>query len=231
MVKHRFREIRQTEILIVGEGTRQLCSNLAHHGFNCTIANNADDALDHLAELTPKATLISINGSHPDAFIWRLPRRIKELSHLPVIAILSKESLSDLLSASCIDDFVVEPWEYAELLVRINRLLQQKVDVNSNEIVKCDDLLIDLGKCEVTIGSKIVALTFKEYELLRFLASNKGRVFSRDTLLDEIWGYDYYGGDRTVDVHIRRLRSKIEDPDHTFIETVRNIGYRFKKEA
>jgi two-component system alkaline phosphatase synthesis response regulator PhoP len=81
----------------------------------------------------------------------------------------------------------------------------------------------------VTVEWRIVELTFKEYELLKLLASNKGRVYTREILLDKIWGYDYYGGDRTVDVHIRRLRSKIEDSNHNFIETVRNIGYRFKK--
>ena len=74
-------------------------------------------------------------------------------------------------------------------------------------------------------------LTFKEYELLKFLARTSGRVFTREALLNRVWGYDYYGGDRTVDVHIRRLRSKIEDSSHTFIETVRNIGYRFRKDA
>ena len=71
-------------------------------------------------------------------------------------------------------------------------------------------------------------LTFREYELLKFLAGNRGRVFTREALLNKVWGYDYYGGDRTVDVHIRRLRSKTEDSNHAFIETVRNIGYRFK---
>jgi two-component system alkaline phosphatase synthesis response regulator PhoP len=72
-------------------------------------------------------------------------------------------------------------------------------------------------------------LTFREYQLLKFLASNKGKVFTREALLNKVWGWDYYGGDRTVDVHIRRLRSKIEDPTHTFIETVRNIGYRLRE--
>jgi two-component system alkaline phosphatase synthesis response regulator PhoP len=72
-------------------------------------------------------------------------------------------------------------------------------------------------------------LTFREYELLRFLVEHPGRVFSRDELLNAVWGYDYFGGDRTVDVHVRRLRSKIEDATHTYIETVRNIGYRFVK--
>ena len=97
----------------------------------------------------------------------------------------------------------------------------------SKEIIRCGDLVIDLAKCEVSIGDKIVILTFKEYQLLQFLSSNQGKVFTREALLNKVWGYEYYGGDRTVDVHIRRLRSKIEDSSHTFIETVRNIGYKF----
>ena len=89
--------------------------------------------------------------------------------------------------------------------------------------------MIDTARCEVTVAGRPVLLTFKEYELLRFLASNPGRVFSRDSLLNRVWGYDYFGGDRTVDVHVRRLRSKIEPLGYSFIETVRNIGYRFAK--
>jgi two-component system alkaline phosphatase synthesis response regulator PhoP len=80
------------------------------------------------------------------------------------------------------------------------------------------------------LDDSLVSLTFKEYELLKFLSSNKGRVFSRNDLLNEVWGYEYYGGDRTVDVHVTRLRNKIEGTGHSFIETVRNIGYKFKEE-
>jgi two-component system alkaline phosphatase synthesis response regulator PhoP len=97
--------------------------------------------------------------------------------------------------------------------------------------VRCGDLVIDLDNCEVTVAGRLITLTFKEYELLRFMAAIPGRVFTRDALLDEVWGHDYFGGDRTVDVHIRRLRSKIEDSTHTFIDTVRNIGYRFSKDT
>ena len=92
------------------------------------------------------------------------------------------------------------------------------------------DLKIDQARCEVSVGEKLVSLTFKEYELLKFLVTNRGRVFTRESLLDKVWGFDYFGGDRTVDVHVRRLRSKIEDAEHSFIETVRGIGYRFKDE-
>ena len=116
-------------------------------------------------------------------------------------------------------------------MIRINRVLRKTVKNESSEQIKCDGLTIDLATCEVTVNGKIVELTFKEYEMLKLLASNKGRVYTREALLDKIWGYDYYGGDRTVDVHVRRLRSKIEDASHTYIETVRNIGYRFIKDS
>ena len=89
------------------------------------------------------------------------------------------------------------------------------------------DLVLDLGNYKVFVAGQLVTLTYKEYELLRFLAQNKDKVFTREALLNRVWGYDYYGGARTVDVHIRRLRSKLEDNEHTFIETVRNVGYRF----
>jgi DNA-binding response OmpR family regulator len=101
--------------------------------------------------------------------------------------------------------------------------------VQTEETIQCGDLVIDLANCEVRVGGKVVELTFKEYELLKFLAKDRGRVFTREALLHKVWGYDYFGGDRTVDVHVRRLRSKIEDSGQTFIETVRNIGYRFTK--
>jgi DNA-binding response OmpR family regulator len=115
------------------------------------------------------------------------------------------------------------------LLLRIRRLLRKILAEESGELIKCDGLTIDLVTCEVTVDGTKTDLTYKEFELLKLMASHRGRVFTREELLDKIWGYDYYGGDRTVDVHMRRLRSKIEDANHTYIETVRNIGYRFIK--
>ena len=97
------------------------------------------------------------------------------------------------------------------------------------ELVTHGELVIDTARCEVTMAGRPVVLTFREYELINFLADNAGRVFSRDALLDRVWGSDYLGGDRTVDVHIRRLRSKLEGSGQTFIETVRNLGYRFHR--
>jgi DNA-binding response OmpR family regulator len=128
-----------------------------------------------------------------------------------------------------VDDFVIEPCDVKDLELRVRRLLHTGSEGDGDQVVRCGDLAIDLAKCEVSVAGKQIELAFREYELLKFMATNRGRVYSRAQLLDKVWGYDYYGGDRTVDVHIRRLRSKIEDVDHTFIETVRSIGYRFKE--
>ena len=127
-----------------------------------------------------------------------------------------------------VDDFVVKPYNTKELVTRIKHLIKKDSDI-STEQIRTAGITIDPDKYEVYVNGKLVSLTFKEYELLKFLASHPGRVFTRDTLLNQVWSEDYFGGDRTVDVHIRRLRSKIEDPSHIYIETVRNIGYRFIK--
>ncbi|MEE8419475.1 MAG: response regulator transcription factor, partial [Dehalococcoidales bacterium] len=122
------------------------------------------------------------------------------------------------------------PFDITELALRINQILHRTLSADGSEVIRSGPMVIDMISCDVTIYGKRVELTFREYELLRFLAGNKGRVFSREELLNRVWGYDYFGGDRTVDTHIRRLRSKTDDPNNSFIETVRNIGYRFKRD-
>jgi two-component system alkaline phosphatase synthesis response regulator PhoP len=154
---------------------------------------------------------------------------MKQERLLPVIALVTRETLNSIDGHLDIaDDFLVSPYDVKEVVLRIKRLLNKTGNLDSGELIECDGLMIDPANCEVTLEGKVVELTFKEYELLKFLAGHRGRVFTRETLLDRVWGYDYYGGDRTVDVHIRRLRSKIEYSNHTFIETVRSIGYRFR---
>ena len=96
------------------------------------------------------------------------------------------------------------------------------------KMLTAGDLSIDLERYEVTVAGRRVSLTYKEFQLLVLLASNPGRVYTREALLSQIWGYDYLGGTRTVDVHIRRLRSKVESPGRSFVETIWNVGYRFR---
>jgi DNA-binding response OmpR family regulator len=149
---------------------------------------------------------------------------------LPTIALTRLETICNMNGQLEADDFIVKPYDTRELVARARRLLH-RIEGGNTEIIRCGDLSIDTARCEVTVDEHRKILTFKEYELLKFLVNNPGRVFTRDTLLDRVWGHDYFGGDRTVDVHVRRLRSKIEDSSHVFIETVRNIGYRFNRNS
>jgi len=207
----------------------RLGSELAHTGLLCSIDSYSEKVIEKVNDQAPDLVFVAIDGAATSSEAMSIAQSIKKDSHLPVIALLSREALSRLDSSLAADDFVIEPWDAAEVLARAKRILGKTKDAVELEIIECGELTIDLARYEVYVSDRLIELTFKEYELLRFLACNKGRVFTRETLLNEVWGYDYYGGDRTVDVHIRRLRSKLEDPTHTFIETVRNIGYKFKE--
>lgn len=146
----------------------------------------------------------------------------------PVIVILARDRLDILDPANAPDDFILAGSPAEELSARIRHVLYRRHGVDARNILKCGDLVMDLANYTVHISGRPVELTYKEYELLRFIATNRGRVFTREALLNRVWGYDFYGGARTVDVHIRRLRAKIEDRHAPFIETVRNVGYRFR---
>lgn len=145
----------------------------------------------------------------------------------PVIAAISWDLLRTPNVRIPVDDVIVVPWRLGELWMRIARLLDRKAPPDEAQLITGGDLVIDPERYDVYVANKPVLLTFKEYELLKLLASNPGRVYSREALLEQVWGYQYFGGTRTVDVHVRRLRSKIEDATHTFIDTVWNVGYRF----
>ena len=220
-------------LVIAQESTTQagLYTSLVRSGFACSVIPNDNGVLEQVSRHPPDLVLVEIDGHSSDSRMWELIQGIKQKRHLPTMALVSAEMIDRINGHHDLDDFLTSPYDIKELILRISRLLHRTRDIDSNEIIKCDGLAIDLSKCEVTVEGRIIELTFKEYELLKLLAGNTGRVYNRQTLLDKVWGYDYYGGDRTVDVHIRRLRSKIEDSKHTFIETVRNIGYRFIKEV
>jgi len=146
----------------------------------------------------------------------------------PVIALMDPDRLPTFDPGLGLDDFLMTTASPQELSLRVRQALWRRTGVDAKNTVRSGDLEIDLASYTVHLGGRPVELTYKEYELLRFMATNAGRVFTREALLNGVWGYDFYGGARTVDVHIRRLRSKIEDRRHTFIETVRNVGYRFR---
>ena len=206
------------------ERIKELHRRLIRNGFACAIASGEEEIIKQ----APDLILLEMDSL---SRVKELSQRIKRERHLPIIALVRRKTLNNVNGHLDMDDFIIQPYDIRELVLRIKRLIQRSDNTSSGELIRYGELAIDLAKCEVSVGDKVVMLTFKEYELLKFLAHNHGRVFTREALLNKVWGYDYYGGDRTVDVHIRRLRSKIEDSSHTFIETVRNIGYRFKRDA
>jgi len=224
-------------VLILAKETaeiRELHSGLTRMGFACSVANSSSNFSNKLTKQACDVLLVYIDGSsasdQPESMLEQLCE-LRMTRNLPAIALISGEELSRLDSNLGIDDFVVKPWNLTEVVTRAKRAIKHINDVQGADSIKCGDLVIDIAKCEVLIGGRLLALTFKEYELLKFLAKNKGKVFTRDALLNEVWGYDYYGGDRTVDVHITRLRSKFNDTNNTYIQTVRNIGYKLSEEA
>ena len=223
---------QEKKLLIVTETDRdatELYSELARSGFGYSMAHAQNGVIKQVAEEAPDLVVLEINRRANSSAIWELAQKIKQVKSLPVIALVNKEAIGNLnTNLKLVDDFILQPGNASELLLRVKKLIEDAGSTDSSERIECGDLVIDLASCEVTLNGRLIELTFKEYELLRFLAGHPGRVYTRDSLLSKVWGYDYFGGDRTVDVHIRRLRSKIEDASHTFIETVRNIGYRFK---
>jgi DNA-binding response OmpR family regulator len=219
-------------VLIIADSSehvRELSLGLAESGFLCSIACAGDGSLKDVGTLSADLVVVAIDGAAPGSEMRKLPRRLKESTRLPVVTLLSNGSLDVLDSAADVDDFIMEPWNTAELIARVRRILNRRPDGNSKDLISCGEVTIDAAKCEVAFRGRLVDLTFREYELLRFLVGNRGKVFSRDALLDKVWGYDFYGGDRTVDVHVRRLRGKLDESG--CIETVRNIGYRFRDDA
>ena len=209
------------------EQAKKLRAELVQNGFDCLIVPYNSEAIEQITGQSLGVMLLDTDEAIFNSGVWEQAQQIKQEKQISLIALISREKLNGLDAS--IDDFVVKPYEANEVAARIKRVLKQKGSLDSEDIIKCDDLVIDLAKYEVSVDNKLILLTFREYQLLKFLASNKGKVFTREDLLNKVWGWDYYGGDRTVDVHIRRLRSKIEDPTHTFIETVRNIGYRLRE--
>jgi two-component system, OmpR family, alkaline phosphatase synthesis response regulator PhoP len=154
--------------------------------------------------------------------------RKRDLPLEPVLLLVSAAQIADLeLRDDLFDDFCVHPFQPRELEARLKHLFWRTGRGTRPELVEYADLVLNLETYQAAFAGKPLDLTYMEYELLKFLASHPGKVFTRETLLSRVWGYEYYGGARTVDVHIRRLRAKLGEEHANLIQTVRSVGYRF----
>ena len=217
-----------SEILLVSllkENTESICKTLELGGFQVNVADSSIMVDDILQKSLPDLIVVNFEGIEEH----RRDEIIQPIinSNVSTIAIIPEKDLYLMERINGISDFVITPVRSNELMLRISLGVRRSTENDNSDVISLGDLVINQSRYEVTISDIRIMLTFKEYELLRLFASSPGTVFTREQLLSKIWGYDYFGGTRTVDVHIRRLRSKIEDANHTFIETVWNVGYRF----
>jgi DNA-binding response OmpR family regulator len=191
-------------------------------------AGSIDAAVEAPARLHVDAILLDLTSrSEPAAQLCRSLKNGTAFSDVPVVAFVSEQQLAALDVGADIDDFIVQRDSSEEALFRIRRVLWKKLYSRSAEAIAIENLAIDLENYEATVSGQSLYLTFKEFELLKFFLLNRGRVFTRDDLLDKVWGYDNYVGTRTVDIHIQRLRHKLGSPVGDMIVTVRNVGYKF----
>ena len=163
----------------------------------------------------------------PAELVERL-RRHDELADVPLVAALDPEHLCVAHALAEAEELLVRPFDPAELEARVARARRSANGVEDGELVRAGSLELNVATYQVTIAGEPVSFTYTEYELLKFLMTHPNRVFSREALLSAVWGYDYYGGTRTVDVHVRRVRAKLGQEHASRITTVRSVGYRFE---
>ncbi len=204
---------------------------LEKDGFKTVIANDGEAALAKFSVEEPDLILLDIMMPKLDG--WQVCRTIRKTSQVPIIMLSAKgETFDKILGLDLgADDYVTKPFDSKEVLARVRAVLRRSDDEEANEerIVKFDKLTINLTNYELVVDGKKVDAPPKEMELIFHLASNPNRVYSRDQLLDEVWGFEYYGDSRTVDVHIKRLREKLEGvSDQWSIKTVWSVGYKFE---
>ena len=228
-----------TEKILVVDDDTNICEllrlYLEKEGYSVTIANTGMHSVKLFAEHQPDLMLLDIMLPELDG--WQVCREIRKYSNKPIIMLTAKgETFDKVLGLELgADDYITKPFEAKEVLARIKAVLRRTSNASAPEAennikqVSYDNLSINLTNYELRVKGEKVDAPPKELELLYHLASNPNRVFTRDQLLDEVWGFDYYGDSRTVDVHVKRIREKLEGvSDKWEIKTVWSVGYKFE---
>ncbi len=203
-------------------------------GYEPVIASDGEEAMQKFEQYTPKIILLDVMMPKLDGYA--VCRKIREVSDVPVILITARgEDFERIMGLDIgADDYIVKPFSPSEVMARVRailrRMTKKEQEPTSKNILTIADLTINLDEYSLSIGGERMALTKKEIETMWTLASNPNKVFTRDNLLDSLWGFDYFGDSRTVDSHIKRLRGKLKEVPHPTwsIETIWGVGYKFE---
>ena len=222
--------------LLIVDDDHNICDLLKlyfeNENYKVRVAHDGIEGVNAFKTFEPDIVLLDIMMPKKDG--WQVCREIREISSKPVIMITAKGEVFDKVLGLELgaDDFIVKPFDMKELSARIKAVLRRynaHTKTSDDEVVKFENVEISLQKYELKITGKAVDIPPKELELLYFLSSNCNRVFTRDQLLDKVWGFDYLGDSRTVDVHVKRLREKLEGvSDKWILKTVWGVGYKFE---
>ena len=222
--------------VLVADDDKNICEllrlYLVKEGFQVVLAGDGEEALARFSAENPDIILLDVMMPRLDG--WQVCREIRKKSECPIIMITAQgETFDKVLGLELgADDYVVKPFETKEIVARIKAVLRRtgkSAAENDIKEVSYDKLVVNMTKYELKVDGKVVDTPPKELELLYHLASNPNRVYTRDQLLDEVWGFEYYGDSRTVDVHVKRLREKLEGvSDKWTLKTVWGVGYKFE---
>ncbi|MGH9165442.1 MAG: winged helix-turn-helix domain-containing protein [Acidimicrobiales bacterium] len=206
-----------------------LTQSLDLAGYLWRAAAGPDAATAHEPEDGWAGAVVCADVDPEAAFaLCRSLRKLRDLPLEPLLLVVAGHQLEDLeLREDLYDDFCVVPVQPLEIQARVKHLFWRTGRGTRPELIEYGPLVLNLETYQAAIAKKTLNLTYMEYELLKFLATHPGKVFTRETLLSRVWGYEYYGGARTVDVHVRRLRAKLGNEHEHLIQTVRSVGYRF----
>lgn len=228
--------------MLIADDNKQITSILSNYarkeGFEPVVALDGEEALRLFDEHEPDIAMVLLDVMMPKVDGFEVCRRLRGKSLVPVIMVTARgEDFEKIMGLDIgADDYIIKPFSAGEVMARVRAILrrmQPREEKTAHNIYRYSNLMIDLDKYAVTVNGCEVPLTKKEVELLWTLAKNSSKVFSRDNLLDSLWGYDYYGDSRTVDSHIKRMRAKLDKFEHPSweIKTIWGVGYRFEEKA
>lgn len=228
--------------MLIADDNKQITSILSNYarkeGFEPVVALDGEEALRLFDEHEPDIAMVLLDVMMPKVDGFEVCRRLRGKSLVPVIMVTARgEDFEKIMGLDIgADDYIIKPFSAGEVMARVRAILrrmQPREEKTAHNIYRYSNLMIDLDKYAVTVNGSEVPLTKKEVEILWTLAKNSSKVFSRDNLLDSLWGYDYYGDSRTVDSHIKRMRAKLDKFEHPGweIKTIWGVGYRFEEKA